>query len=409
MVTAQAFGQNAADGENRVDPARLRTEPQPRLNAELERSELGALPSEEVVVTADDCEVITEFPAEDLLITGRKYWTADGSPDTLRESRSHCNTAAGRGETREAGGGGAACGSGEVTMRVGFAGLGHMGLPMATRLAAHGFPLTVWNRTGSRAAPLAERGVPVAGSPRELAAASDVIITMLADRGAVHAIWCGPDGLLAGCGDGCVGVDMSTIGPHAAREIAAEAGRHGVEFLDAPVSGSTALAEQGTLTTMVGGPVAAFERVRPVLAALTARQLHLGPSGAGAGMKLAVNIMIAATNQAVAEALALAGEAGISPDNAYDTLTASAVASPFLGYKREAYLAAGGSPVSFTTALMAKDLELALGIATGAGLPLPVTTAARRFLDQACAEGFADADFACVASLVRGGRAENPT
>ena len=113
---------------------------------------------------------------------------------------------------------------------------------------------------------------------------------------------------------------MSTTGPAAAREIAAEAARHGADFLDAPVSGSTALAEQGTLTTMVGGPAQAFERVRPVLAALTARQLHLGPAGAGAAMKLAVNIMIAATNQAVAEALALAADAGITPASAYDTL-----------------------------------------------------------------------------------------
>jgi 3-hydroxyisobutyrate dehydrogenase-like beta-hydroxyacid dehydrogenase len=293
-------------------------------------------------------------------------------------------------------------------MRVGFAGLGHMGLPMAIRLDGHGFPLTVWNRNASRAAPLADRGIRLAGSPRELAAASEVIITMLADGAAVRAVWCGPDGLLSGCRAGCVAVDMSTIGPTAAREIASEAGRHGVEFLDAPVSGSTVLAEQGTLTTMVGGPAAGFERVRPVLAALTARQFHLGPSGAGAAMKLAVNIMIAATNQAVAEALALASQAGISADSAYDTLTASAVASPFLGYKREAYLTAGAAPVSFTTALMAKDLELALGIATGAGLPLPVTTAARRFLDQACAEGFADADFACVAALVRGEHGEEP-
>jgi 3-hydroxyisobutyrate dehydrogenase-like beta-hydroxyacid dehydrogenase len=183
-------------------------------------------------------------------------------------------------------------------MDVGFAGLGHMGLPMATRLAGHGFPLTVWNRTASRAAPLAEPGVRVAGSPGELAAASDVIITMLADGAAARAVWCGPDGLLAGCRSGCIAVDMSTIGPNAAREIAVEAERHGADFLDAPVSGSTAL--------------------------------------------------------------------------------------------------------------MAKDLELALGIATGAGMLLPVTTAARRFLGQACAEGFADADFACVATLLRGEHGGEP-
>ena len=216
-------------------------------------------------------------------------------------------------------------------MRVGFAGLGRMGLPMATRLADAGLPLTVWNRTASRAAPLAGRGVQVAGSLPDLAAGSDVLITMLADGQAARAVW---SALLPACQPGCTGVDMSTTGPSAAREIAAEAARHGADFLDAPVSGSTVLAEQGTLTTMAGGPAQAFERVRPVLAALTARQLHLGPAGAGAAMKLAVNIMIAATNQAVAEALALAAGAGIAPASAYDTLAASAVASPFLGYKR---------------------------------------------------------------------------
>jgi 3-hydroxyisobutyrate dehydrogenase len=238
----------------------------------------------------------------------------------------------------------------------------------------------------------------------DLAAGSELVITMLADGQAARDVWCGPDGLLAACRPGCTGVDMSTTGPSAAREIAAEAARHGADFLDAPVSGSTALAAQGTLTTMVGGPAEAFERVRPVLAALTARQLHLGPAGAGAAMKLAVNIMIAATNQAVAEALALAADAGITPASAYDTLTASAVSSPFLGYKRDAYLADGTGPqipVAFTAALMAKDLDLALSLAGQAGLPLPVATAARRSLAEACAAGYADADFSCVARLLR--------
>ena len=286
-------------------------------------------------------------------------------------------------------------------MRIGFAGLGRMGLPMATRLADAGLPLTVWNRTAARAAPLAARGVPVAASLPDLAAGSGVLITMLADGQAARDVWCGPDGLLAACRPGCTGVDMSTTGPSAAREIAAEAARHGADFLDAPVSGSTALAEQGTLTTMAGGPAEAFERVRPVLAVLTARQVHLGPAGAGAAMKLAVNIMIAATNQAVAEALALAADAGITPDSAYDTLAASAVASPFLGYKRAAYLAEDDVPVAFTAALMAKDLELALSLAGHADLALPVATAARRSLADACAAGYADADFSCVARLLR--------
>src|SRR2546430_17573580 len=112
-----------------------------------------------------------------------------------------------------------------------------MGLPRATRLARPGFPLTVWNRTPSRAAPLAGPGVRVAGSPRDLAATSDVIITMLADGAAVRAVWCGPDGLLAGCRPGCVAVDMSTIGPNAARGDAAQAERAGPGLLDAPAVG----------------------------------------------------------------------------------------------------------------------------------------------------------------------------
>jgi 3-hydroxyisobutyrate dehydrogenase-like beta-hydroxyacid dehydrogenase len=167
------------------------------------------------------------------------------------------------------------------------------------------------------------------------------------------------------------------------------------------VSGSVALAEQGTLTTMVGGPAAALEKVRPVLQAITARQIHLGPSGAGAAMKLAVNVMIAASNQAVAEALGLAAESGIAISDAYETPTSSAVSSPFLSYKRDAYLSDSAAPVSFTTGLMSKDLRLALDIADSAGLELPVTRAARRSLDEACTKGFGDADFSCVAGLLQ--------
>ena len=284
-------------------------------------------------------------------------------------------------------------------MRVGFIGLGHMGRPMAGRLADGEYPLAVWNRTPGPPATLAEAGATIAGSPAALAAASDVVITMLSDAAAVRAVLSGPGGVLAAIRAGGTVVDMSTIGPDAARELGAAAARRGVAFLDAPVSGSVALAEQGTLTTMVGGDTSAFDRVRPVLARLTKAQLYLGSQGAGAAMKLAVNILIAATNQAVAEALALAGRSGIDPATAYDTLTSSAVSSPFLGYKRQAFLDPGAAPVSFTAALMSKDLALALSVADGT--PLPVTAAAKQFLDASCAAGLADADFACVAQVLR--------
>jgi len=284
-------------------------------------------------------------------------------------------------------------------MNIGFIGLGHMGLPMAGRLAASGAPLTVWNRTAGKAAPLVAAGATLAESPAGLAAVCDVVITMLADAAAVRSVLAGDGGVLAACRDGAVVIDMSTTGPRAARELAAEAARHGASFLDVPVSGSTALAAAGTLTALAGGSPAAFERVRPVLAELSQRQLYLGPAGSGAAMKLAVNIIIAATNQSVAEALALAEESGIDRARAYETLTASAVASPFISYKRDAFLHPGEGPVSFTTALMKKDLELAMEAA--GPVPLPVTLAARDVLGTACEAGLADADFASVIQVLR--------
>jgi 3-hydroxyisobutyrate dehydrogenase-like beta-hydroxyacid dehydrogenase len=291
-----------------------------------------------------------------------------------------------------------------IPMTVGFAGLGRMGAPMAARIAAHDFPLAVWNRTPDRTGHLAGCGARVAGTPRDLATGSNVIITMLSDGPAALSVWAGPGGLLEGSAPGTVGIDMSTTGPHAAREIAAHAARAGVRFLDAPVSGSVTLAEQGKLTTLVGGEPSVLAWVLPVLQAVTAKQLHLGPQGAGATMKLAVNIMIGCVNQAVAEGLALTAEADIDPRDAYEAFLLSAVSSPFLRYKRDAYLSPGDEPVSFTTALMAKDLQLALEIAAVAGLPLTLTATAKESLDRASAAGFGDADFACLARLLRMGR-----
>ncbi|HET9894137.1 MAG TPA: NAD(P)-dependent oxidoreductase [Streptosporangiaceae bacterium] len=289
---------------------------------------------------------------------------------------------------------------------VGVIGLGHMGLPMARRLLAAAFPVMVWNRTASRAVPVVAEGARQADSPQELGAESDIVITMLADEAAARAVLGGSSGVLAACGRGTLVIEMSTIGPVAARELAAEAADHGVDFLDAPVSGSVSLAGQGALTVLAGGSASAFDRARPVLEALSRTQLHLGPSGSGAAMKLAVNLMIAATNQAIAEALTLAQLNGIDRAAAYDALAASAVASPFVSYKRDAFLHPGDSPASFTTALMHKDLDLAKSVA--GDLELPVTEAARRCLAAACAAGLADADFASVAEVLRARMAANP-
>jgi 3-hydroxyisobutyrate dehydrogenase-like beta-hydroxyacid dehydrogenase len=286
-------------------------------------------------------------------------------------------------------------------MRIGFIGMGRMGMRMAPHLLAAGFDLTVYNRTVERCRPLAERGATVAASPAELAATSDVVITMVSDQEAAEAVLLGPAGALTTLRSGSAVIDMSTIGPTAARALARAASEYGVDFLDAPVSGSTAAAEAATLVTMVGGERAAFERVRPVLTAMTTHQHYLGPPGAGAAMKLAVNTVIAVTNEVVSEALVLAERSGIERAAAYAVLAGSAVASPYVAYKQGHFLNPSAHPVTFTPSQMQKDLDLALGLARDVGLPLFTAAAANQVLSAARGLGYGDMDMVRVADVLR--------
>jgi 3-hydroxyisobutyrate dehydrogenase/2-hydroxy-3-oxopropionate reductase len=198
-------------------------------------------------------------------------------------------------------------------------------------------------------------------------------------------------------------IDMSTIGPIAARGFAAEVDAAGGNWLDAPVSGSTALAQQGTLTTMVGGDAAALERARPVLDAMTAKLFHMGPAGTGAAMKVVVQASLAQLNEAVAEGIVLAERAGIPREAAYDVLAGGVVGAPFVQYKRDAFVKPEETPVAFTVGLMRKDLGLAFALADEAGVTLPSATAADGVLERAVERGLADADMARVADVVRDG------
>jgi 3-hydroxyisobutyrate dehydrogenase-like beta-hydroxyacid dehydrogenase len=286
-------------------------------------------------------------------------------------------------------------------LRVGFAGIGRMGLPMARNVLAAGFPLTVFNRTAERCAPLVEAGATQAETPADLGRASDVVITMVADGDSVTALLDGDDGLLVGAAEGLVLVEMSTIGPLAARAIAARCAEGGVAMLDAPVSGSTAVAEAGELTILVGGDEADLERARPVLEAMSKAVLHLGPSGAGAAMKLGLNLIIGATVQSVSEALVLAEASGIERAEAYAAIAAGVVGSPFVNYKRDAFVDPDGTPVAFTLDLMGKDLGLALELGAAAGVPLLATSAAAQ--GTAIATGLlgGDGDQARIADALR--------
>jgi 3-hydroxyisobutyrate dehydrogenase len=297
-------------------------------------------------------------------------------------------------------------------LRVGFAGIGRMGLPMARNVLDAGFPLTVFNRTPERCEPLVEAGATLAATPAELAAASDVVITMVADGDAVRALLDGPDGLLAGAGSradaepGLVLAEMSTIGPLAAREVAGHCAEHGVTMLDAPVSGSIAVATAGQLTILVGGEEAALERARPALDAMSKAVLHLGPSGAGAAIKLSINLIIGATVQSVSEALVLAEASGIEREAAYDAIAGSVVGSTFVDYKRDAWLDPDGTPTAFTLELMRKDLELALQLGAAAGVPLLATSAAANGTTLAVGLEGGDQDQVRIADALRRVRAE---
>jgi 3-hydroxyisobutyrate dehydrogenase-like beta-hydroxyacid dehydrogenase len=289
------------------------------------------------------------------------------------------------------------------TTTVGFAGIGRMGLPMARNLLRADFPLLVWNRTTERCAPLVEEGAEAVPEPASLATA-DVVITMLTDARAAHSVLV-ESGLIEKLRPGSVVLEMSTIGPAAVAQLVGEARLHDVHLLDAPVSGSVSVAEAGQLFVMVGGDHNTYEIISPVLDAMTNGHVLLGPSGAGAAMKLAVNAMIAVTTESLAETLVLAERCGIERERAYDVLAGGVLASPFLLYKRGAFLRPETEPVAFTTGLMRKDVALAEDLAAELGARLPTVAAAAGVLDDALRDGLGDADFASVITVLSG----NPT
>jgi 3-hydroxyisobutyrate dehydrogenase-like beta-hydroxyacid dehydrogenase len=286
-------------------------------------------------------------------------------------------------------------------VNAGFAGLGRMGSAMARRLLDAGHSLTVWNRSASRGNELVATGARRAGSPRELGESSEIVVTMVSDGDALREVLHGDDGLLAGLGTGSVLVDMSTIGPAAAREFASEVTERGAAWLDAPVSGSTALAERGALTILAGGDAALLERVRPVLESMGQTIFHLGGTGAGAAMKVALQGVLSVINEAIAEGLVLAERSGIGRETAYDVFAGGAVASPYVQYKRGAFLEPASTPVAFTVDLMRKDLRLTFDLADEAGLRLPAVGAADEVLARAAANELGAADFARVADVLR--------
>jgi 2-hydroxy-3-oxopropionate reductase len=282
--------------------------------------------------------------------------------------------------------------------RIGFIGLGIMGKPMAGNLIAAGYSLTVHSRGSGPAEELAARGATAAESPREVAAASDVVITMLPDSPDVEAVVLGADGIAEGIREGALFVDMSTIGPATSRKIAAVLSERGVDAVDAPVSGGEPAAQSGNLSIMAGGSEDAVDRARPIFDVLGKSTTHIGPAGAGQVAKAANQVVVALTIQAVAEALVLARKAGVDPARVREALLGGFAQSRVLDVHGQRMLDGNYDP-GFKLHLHRKDLAIALQLGREEQSPLFATAQAAELMDALLAQGGGDRDHSALAVL----------
>jgi 3-hydroxyisobutyrate dehydrogenase-like beta-hydroxyacid dehydrogenase len=242
--------------------------------------------------------------------------------------------------------------------QLGFVGLGNMGGNMAARLLAAGYPVYGEERNREHAQGLVHNGLRWCDTPREVAERADILFTSVPDDGVLALVASGPDGILAGIDAPKIWVDMSTVSPHASRELAERVRAHGATMLDAPVSGSVPQVQAGTLTIMVGGDARAYARVEPILHELGS-PTHIGENGQGLVLKLAINISLAVQMLAFSEGLLLAERAGIDPKLAVEVMTRSPIGSPML-QARAALILDLPDESWFDVGLMQKDVALAL-------------------------------------------------
>jgi 3-hydroxyisobutyrate dehydrogenase/2-hydroxy-3-oxopropionate reductase len=277
-----------------------------------------------------------------------------------------------------------------------------MGGAMVGTLCRAGVEVVVFNRTRSKAEAVAEAtGAAVAATARQAAEGAQVVLSSLADDAAVGAAYTGGDGITAGLRPGTVVCESSTIDPGTVQRLRPLVEARGAALLDTPVSGSVSTVEAGQLTIMVGGDPAVLERARPALEPLAKQIYHVGELGSGAVMKLAVNSVLHGLNLALSEALVLAEKAGVVRETAYEVFAASAIAAPFVHYKREAFEHPGGPPVAFSLDLVAKDLDLILALAGQAGAAMEQAGTNREVVQAAVAAGLGEHDLSELATYLR--------
>lgn len=281
-------------------------------------------------------------------------------------------------------------------MRIGIAGTGRMGAAMALRLLVRQHSVTVWNRTREKAQPLAAAGASIAATPRELATGSDVVLSMLTDGSAIDATYRGTDGLLQGEVRGKLFIEMSTVRPEVEKALAASVSARGAVLIECPVGGTVGPAKEGRLFGFVGGAAVDVARARPVLDDLCRRVEHVGPVGAAASVKLAINLPLLVYYQALGEALSLCRSVEVDPSRLID-IFADTSGGPNMLKVRGAAIAATlqgkeTSPVTFDVDLIRKDLRTMLEEATALGVEMPLTAEALERYDAAARDGFGGKD-----------------
>ena len=293
-------------------------------------------------------------------------------------------------------------------MDIGIVGLGVMGQNIVPRLRAAGHKVTGWNRSRDKARALIADGMDFADTPREVAEASDVVLSIVTDGAAVRAVALGEDGIIAGLKPGGVYADMSTIAPDVSRGVAAAFAAKGLAMLDAPLSGSPVTLKQGSASVMVGGPQDAFDKVKPALLAIGPKVTHIGANGLACQMKIAVNLLLMVEVIAFGEAVALAEKGGVAREVAVDAILKSVAASPVLGYRGPFILEGKMPDVPLAdVTLQQKDMLLALELARKLGSPAPLAAAANEMMNACRGLGIDHRDFVTAHEVYRrlGGQA----
>jgi 3-hydroxyisobutyrate dehydrogenase-like beta-hydroxyacid dehydrogenase len=289
-----------------------------------------------------------------------------------------------------------------VAERVGFLGLGIMGSRMAANVARAGYELTVWTHTKGKAERwAAEHGASPAGTPAEVAAASDIVVSMVVDGMQVESVLCGRGGVTEGAKEGLLCVDMSTIAPTDTRRIATRLAERGIRIIDAPVTGSSPRAEAGTLTIMVGGEAEDFERAKPLFQSMGELIVHVGELGQGEMLKLINNSLGAANAAAVAEALLLADATGVDLDALVAVTQSGSGASAQMQMKSGA-MREHDYTTLFKTEHLLKDVRLCLEEAQTAGVPFPAAAHARDVLAATMGRGHGADDYASLIEAAEG-------